>query len=83
LCHAEGEGVLRNPSEAAGWFRRAAQQGHGEAQLKLGLLYERGEGVGQSFARAAHWYRLAAEQEVEGALTRLTLLLARTPLRPA
>ncbi len=51
----------RTTAEAARWYRRAAEQGHGEAQVNLGLLYEAGLGVRQDYLEAARWYRKALE----------------------
>ncbi|KAI9011763.1 hypothetical protein DFJ74DRAFT_684590 [Hyaloraphidium curvatum] len=50
-------------SEAARWFRKAADQGHAQAAYNLGSLYERGRGVAQNFAEAARWYRTAADSD--------------------
>jgi len=58
----EGEGVPQDYAEAAKWYRKAAEQGHDEAQYKLGSMYDRGEGVTQDFAEAIKWYRRSAEQ---------------------
>jgi uncharacterized protein len=41
-------------------WRPLAEQGNGDAQQALGLLYDLGYGVPQSFDEAARWYRLAA-----------------------
>ncbi len=49
-------------NEAARLYRRAAEQGHAEGQLKLAFMYGNGEGVSQDDAEAAKWYRLAADQ---------------------
>lgn len=43
-------------------FREAAEQGLGDAQFSLGLMYEKGRGVPQGYAQAAAWYRKATEQ---------------------
>ena len=48
--------------QAVYWLRRAAEQGHGEAQLLLGVRYDRGEGVPRDPVEAARLYRLSAEQ---------------------
>ena len=42
--------------------RKAAEQGHAEAQYTLGVLYFNGWGVPQDVLRAEFWYRKAAEQ---------------------
>lgn len=47
---------------AAGWFYRAAEQGHAGAQFNLGLLFAEGQGVPQDSAKAAEWFTKAAEQ---------------------
>ena len=49
-------------SQAAAWYRKAADQDHLVAQLNLGLLYDNGQGVRQDHVEAAAWYRKAAEQ---------------------
>ena len=60
--HQHGYGVPQDYSEAAKWYRLAADQGLAEAQIDLGRLYEDGHGVPQDYTEAAKWYRLAAEQ---------------------
>ena len=40
-----GKGVPRDYSEAARWWRKAAEQGLAEAQFNLGVTYRQGEGV--------------------------------------
>jgi TPR repeat protein len=50
------------PSEAAGWYRKATEQGDAAAQSNLGLCYQFGRGVATDLAEAARWYRKAAEQ---------------------
>ena len=49
-------------TQAAFWYRKAAEQGHDEAQKSLGDLYDEGQGVPQDDAQAVFWYRKAAEQ---------------------
>ena len=48
--------------EAAGWFAKAAEQGHADAQFELGSLYVNGTGVQKDINEAAKWIRKAAEQ---------------------
>lgn len=57
-----GSGVVQSDTQAAYWFRQAAQQGLDQAQLSLGALYAEGRGVPPSDTEAVKWYRLAAEQ---------------------
>jgi len=42
--------------------REAAEQGHSDGQLNLGLMYQSGQGAKQDYAAAMKWYRKAAEQ---------------------
>ena len=44
------------------WYRKAAEQGHADAQNNLGLCYQYGKGVAKDYAEAVKWYRKAAEQ---------------------
>jgi TPR repeat protein len=57
-----GEGVPRDQTQAARWFRKAADQGDAMAQSGLGKAYATGEGVPRDLAQAAHWFRKAADQ---------------------
>ena len=43
-------------------FKPLATQGHAQAQLNLGVMYDNGKGVTQHYKEAMKWYRLAAEQ---------------------
>lgn len=55
-------GVPRNLVEAAKWYRRAAENGHVQAQYVLGKSYHAGEGVPKDQVEAFKWWRKAAEQ---------------------
>jgi len=57
-----GNGVPRNDTQAAHWFRNAAERGHVLAQFQLAGLYQTGSGVSQDYEKAMFWYRKAAEQ---------------------
>lgn len=51
--------------QAVEWYRKAAEQGHSDAQYMLGRCYEEGmsfAGIKKDFEQAANWYRKAAEQ---------------------
>ncbi|MET4426688.1 TPR repeat protein [Bradyrhizobium sp. JR18.2] len=48
-----------NYSEAAMWYRRAAEQGNSRAQYSLGLLYDGGQGVPQDIVGASKWLDLS------------------------
>ena len=52
---------------AAKWYRLAADQGYGQAQSNLGILYQNGQGVPQDYAAAVSWFRKAADQGLAAA----------------
>jgi TPR repeat protein len=47
-------------TEAAKWYRLAAEQGHTSAQGNLGFMYGKGVGVPQDYIEAYKWLSLAA-----------------------
>jgi TPR repeat protein len=49
-------------AEAAKWYRKAAEQGHAQAQCRYGWRCAEGKGVEQSDEEAVKWFRLAAAQ---------------------
>ena len=55
-------GVSQDLAEAAQWLRRAAEQGHTDAQNNLGVMYAQGHGVPRDLSEAERWLRMAAEQ---------------------
>jgi len=57
------QGVPQDYAEAARWYRRAAEQGHADAQFNLAVIYYfYFQGQARDYAEAARWYRRAAEQ---------------------
>ena len=46
-------------SQAVEWYKKAALQGHAQAQFNLGLMYESGAGVPKDGVRAYAWTSLA------------------------
>lgn len=48
--------------QAVKWLRLAADQGHADAQVRLGVCYADGKGVAADSAEEVKWYRLAAQQ---------------------
>jgi TPR repeat protein len=74
LALAADDAVLQNFDEAAQCFRKAAEQGHAGAQLRLGMLYESGRGVREDFDEAMRWYRKAAAQKEPHATCRIAEL---------
>lgn len=72
MKYRDGEdGLIEDDTQAVYWFRKAAEEGHREAQENLGGMYERGEGVTQDYTEAMAWYRKAAEQGSGSATTKL------------
>ena len=54
---------LHKWAEALIWYRRAAEEGHLEAQIHLAVLNDEGsQGARQDDAEAARWWRAAADQ---------------------
>lgn len=49
-------------AQAVVWYRKAAEQDHGKAQLALADCYFKGDGVPRDPAQAVTWYGKAAEQ---------------------
>ncbi|MEC7641700.1 MAG: SEL1-like repeat protein, partial [Nitrospinota bacterium] len=56
-------------------FRELADQGFAEAQINLGMMFEKGKGVSQDYKEAVRWYQLAADQGLTKAQEKLKLLL--------
>jgi TPR repeat protein len=55
-------GSADNPKDEFETTRKAAEQGHADAQFYLGVKYANGEGVPKDSVKAVEWYRKAAEQ---------------------
>ena len=55
----EAESIYR---EWEAKLKQLAERGDADAQIKLGLKYNRGDGVPKDLPEAAKWYRRAAEQ---------------------
>ncbi len=62
LLYTKGQGVQKDPAEAAKWYRVAADKGIPEAQYNLGLLYSTGSGVPKDEKQAADWFEKAAQK---------------------
>jgi hypothetical protein len=52
----------RDLTKAAKWCKKAADQGHCDAQFNLGLAYYKGEGVNKNFDNAIHYFSMASNQ---------------------
>ncbi len=55
-----GEGVLKDATEAARWYRLAADQGDAKAQINLGLMYAFGYGVLKDDVLAHMWANIGS-----------------------
>ena len=60
--YEKGLGGKKEIQTAYRLYRRAAQNGHADAQRALGYLYEKGLGLPQNHAKARKWYTRAALQ---------------------
>jgi WD40 repeat protein len=61
LMHRYGVGVAKDASEAARWYRKAAELGDVTSMRSLAELYEEGDGVAKDPAEALRWRRAAKE----------------------
>jgi TPR repeat protein len=66
----------KSMTEAARYYRTAAEKGHTEAQNSLGSLYQFGEGVPQDYAQARSWYEKAEASGHATAICNLGYLYA-------
>lgn len=62
MYHEEGGGVPQDYQKALKWYKKAAEQGHTSAQIKLGDIYYKGQGVSQDYKKGLKWYKKAAQQ---------------------
>ena len=54
---------MQDWTQAAHYFRQAAELGDADGQFNLGLSYAQGEGVAQNYDEAAKWWKRAAAQD--------------------
>ena len=73
--------AAQNKSLAFASWRNVAARGNPEAQLRVGLLYERGEGTGQDMIEAYRWLKLSSDQGNPKAQAELSYVSAQ--LAPA
>ncbi len=65
--YQDGEGGPQNSTEAAKWYRMAAEHvpdlgGAGQGRTNLRLLYLNGDGVPRDYVQAYMWFKLTASQ---------------------
>lgn len=66
-----GWGCKQDINKGIDLIAELAEQGHAQAQFKLGRYYDKGEGVPQNYEKAIIWYTKAAEQGYVKALYNL------------
>ena len=74
LAQFAGVDALFDFAQARHWWKLAADQGHADAQLHLGLMYDTSDGVPRNEATAVEWYRRAADQGNPDAQVNLGLM---------
>lgn len=67
LAHEHGEGVARDPNQAAALYCEAARLGDGGAMYALGWMYANGRGIDRNDAFASALFSMAAERGDEQA----------------
>jgi localization factor PodJL len=72
----EGRGVKADLSEAANWYKLAADRGLAPAQYRVANLFEKGTGVTRDVNKALHYYKQAAEAGNASAMHNLAVLYA-------
>jgi uncharacterized protein len=75
LLYLSGAMGVADPSAAAGWFQRAAQEGAPIAMNNLAILYEKGRGVVQNLPQAGQLYEAAARNGNPQAATSVARML--------
>ena len=75
----EGKRRYKNKdyADAFKWYRKAAEQGHAEAQYALGGCYYLGKGVTKDHKQAVYWLRKSAAQgnaDAQKLLTQISIL---------
>lgn len=60
LMYALGQGVQKDPAQAASWYEKAAQQGWEQAEFNLGIIYLNSSDTGD-YSKAEQWLKKAAE----------------------
>jgi TPR repeat protein len=80
LKFANGNGPARDYTQAARWYRQAAEQSHPLAQFNLGVMYAEGQGVPSDKAQSMLWFDRAAHLGDPAAQYRLGIIHHRASL---
>jgi TPR repeat protein len=59
LMHHHGQGIPQSYTDAANWYRRAAEQGMPDSQGNLGIMYYEGQGVSKDYVLAHIRFKLS------------------------
>jgi len=71
------KGMAPDAARAAGWYRRAADQGHPKAMYNLAMAHLSGHGVVKNAEEAVFWFTKAAEAGYRDAAVNLGVLYDR------
>ncbi|MCK8780229.1 peptidoglycan-binding protein [Rhizobium sp. NTR19] len=74
--YTDGRGVKADPSEAANWYKLAADRGLAPAQYRIANIFEKGTGVARDLNKAISYYEKAAEAGNASAMHNLAVLYA-------
>ena len=72
-----GIGYAKNNSDAAVWIKKAADEGHVQAQYELGNCYFTGTGFSRNDSHAVDYYKMAASKGLSVAQNKLGDCFAR------
>ncbi|MHC4258476.1 MAG: tetratricopeptide repeat protein, partial [Planctomycetota bacterium] len=59
--YSTGQGLPPDDARAVEWLRKAAEQGHLDAQCDLGMMYQSGRGVKRNMNHAIQWWVKASQ----------------------
>ena len=80
VMYFEGPGVPQHHSDAAEWYRRAAEHDHAHARGNLGIMYADGErNLPQDDVQACAWLHLSADRGSESVETARNYIAHRLP----
>ena len=60
IMHDEGNGVLKDKTEAVKWYLLSAKQAYSHAQYNLGYMHKEGEGVLKDYMASHMWYNISS-----------------------
>jgi len=63
FMYDKGQGVPKDSTAAAGWYREAAERDNMVAQVRLAIMYRDGRGVPEDRIKAWVWAGMAARKE--------------------